>query len=113
MVDLKFTAGQQDGAGDAGGVNRVAVIRGLASASRNEPGPLSLVFVTTMILAGNALPTRTNALLALSCLATLCLVAFSCASAKGSRKQPIAGPDKMRLEEDALEQDEWFVFSLN
>ena len=28
MVDLKFAAGQQDGAGDAGGVNSVAVIRG-------------------------------------------------------------------------------------
>ena len=25
-----------------------------ASASRNEPGPLSLMFVTTMVFAGNA-----------------------------------------------------------
>ena len=54
LSTFKFAAGQQDSAGDAGGVNRVAVIA-TASASRNEPGPLSLVFVTTMMLAGNAL----------------------------------------------------------
>jgi hypothetical protein len=29
----------------------------MASASRNEPGPLSLVFVTTMMLAGDATAT--------------------------------------------------------
>src|SRR6516165_2760459 len=40
----------------------------VASASRNEPDPLSLVFVTTMMLVG---------------LATLCLVAFRCANANG------------------------------
>ena len=54
-----------------------------ASASRSEPGPLSLVFVTTMIVAGNALPTGTIPLLALTSLAKLWLLAFRCASANG------------------------------
>src|SRR5215472_4717777 len=34
----------------------------MASASRNDPGPLSLVFVTTITVAGNALPTPINPL---------------------------------------------------
>jgi hypothetical protein len=56
----------------------------MASALRNEPGPLSLVFVTTMMLTGKALPTSANPLLALlPTLATLSLVVFRCAKAKG------------------------------
>jgi len=47
----KFAAGQQDRAGDADSVI-VSPSFATASVSRNEPGPLSLVFVTRMMLAG-------------------------------------------------------------
>ena len=55
----------------------------VASASRNEPGPLSLVFVTTMILPGNAW--SLSLILCSNCRACppFVLVVFRCASARG------------------------------